>query len=639
MVPDTNLESEIVKAEEDVLAEVKSKMSPDEIEGVMEATKKLKDAQAAPDSPDQLATIPALSLDDLPREGLELPNDVGEEQGVTVLRHDVPSNGIIYMDLGFDLSVLPAADIQYLSLFSRCLLETGTAAEDEVSLSRRIGSRTGGLYTSTLFGIKATEDGTIATGDDLVYRLFLRGKATAEKAEDLFDIAKDVLLTSRLDNQKRVVEMLKESKARISSSLVSSGHSYASTRLSAPHTLAGRIAEQTGGVAYFEFVKELLDQAENDWPAVQTRLEAIRATLIDKDALIVNLSGDSNTLEAVQAPLEKFLTGVPQASSSVCTDSWAHDLPAFDAENEGYVIPTQVNYVGKGGRLFEPGESVSAATSVVARSLRTGYLWDQVHTRSPPYSNLTRLDLHFVSVYLSVFCLCWLACLPDLPVVFLSIFLSTQVRVIGGAYGGFCRFSPNTGTFSFLSYRDPNLAGTLANYDGAAQHLMEAELTDEALSQAIIGAVGDMDSPLGPDQKGFEAMRRYLVEETPEQRQQRRTEVCVCPCLISVFGPVLSDTHAYTTIHRSSPPFLHSSLLQSRSHSVTISLSPAFRSSPCPALQVLGTTKEDFVVFGERLAKMTEKSSNSVVFGSKKGLEDANAALGTGEQLDLKEIL
>ena len=94
--------------------------------------------------------------------------------------------------------------------------------------------------------------------------------------------------------------------------------------------------------------------------------------------------------------------------------------------------------------------------------------------------------------------------------------------------------------------------------------------------------------------------------------------------------------HTQPSLHRSSPPFLHSS---SCSHSVTISLSPAFRSSPCPALQVLGTTKEDFVVFGERLAKMTEKSSNSVVFGSKKGLEDANAALGTGEQLDLKEIL
>merc|ERR1711918_256384 len=67
--------------------------------------------------------------------------------------------------------------------------------------------------------------------------------------------------------------------------------------------------------------------------------------------------------------------------------------------------------------------------------------------------------------------------------------------------------------------------GTLNNYDGAAEFLKTAELSDDALNQAIIGAVGDMDSPLSPDQKGWEAMRRYLVEETPEQRQGWREDI------------------------------------------------------------------------------------------------------------------
>ena len=75
-------------------------------------------------------------------------------------------------------------------------------------------------------GIKVPEDDTIATGDELVHRLFLRGKAVGGKADDLFDLARDVLMTARLDNQKRVIEMLKESKAGLESSLVSSGHSY-----------------------------------------------------------------------------------------------------------------------------------------------------------------------------------------------------------------------------------------------------------------------------------------------------------------------------------------------------------------------------------------------------------------------------
>ena len=41
------------------------------------------------------------------------------------------------------------------------------------------------------------------------------------------------------------------------------------------------------------------------------------------------------------------------------------------------------------------------------------------------------------------------------------------MRVVGGAYGGFCRFDPRSGDFKYLSYRDPNLGQTLETYDGA----------------------------------------------------------------------------------------------------------------------------------------------------------------------------
>ncbi|CAN0279789.1 unnamed protein product, partial [Ectocarpus sp. 13 AM-2016] len=88
-------------------------------------------------------------------------------------------------------------------------------------------------------------------------------------------------------------------------------------------------------------------------------------------------------------------------------------------KDEGFVVPTQVNYVVKGGPLYKPGEVVPGQASVVSRFLRTGYLWD-------------------------------------------------TVRVMGGAYGGFTKFSPVSGLFSCLSYRDPNLGKTLDNYDGCA---------------------------------------------------------------------------------------------------------------------------------------------------------------------------
>jgi presequence protease len=63
--------------------------------------------------------------------------------------------------------------------------------------------------------------------------------------------------------------MLKESVARMESSLLSSGHSYAGTRLSSSHTLSGAISEMTGGVSYLSTLKQLLHTAENDFPTLQ----------------------------------------------------------------------------------------------------------------------------------------------------------------------------------------------------------------------------------------------------------------------------------------------------------------------------------------------------------------------------------
>lgn len=175
----------------------------------------------------------------------------------------------------------------------------------------------------------------------------------------------------------------------------------------------------------------------------------MRSTLLTKSKMVINLSADGQTLQDIQPSIDRFLSALPEGDESAVSslESWKADMPSFAASNEGFVVPTQVNYVGKGGRVYQPGERASGATSVVARSLRTGYLWD-------------------------------------------------NVRVIGGAYGGFCRFSPLTGTFSYLSYRDPNLLGTIENYDGAAEFLTTLDITDEALAQAIIGTnVGHRPRP------------------------------------------------------------------------------------------------------------------------------------------------
>ena len=93
------------------------------------------------------------------------------------------------------------------------------------------------------------------------------------------------------------------------------------------------------------------------------------------------------------------------------------------------------------------------------------------------------------------------------------------------AYGAFCLLDRTSGILTFVSYRDPNLLQTLDIFDRSARFLEEEILTDEELAKSIIGAIGDLDSHMLPDAKGFVSMIRYLTNDTERLRQQMREEL------------------------------------------------------------------------------------------------------------------
>ena len=83
--------------------------------------------------------------------------------------------GILYADVGMDLSNVLLEDLPILGLFSRVIMETGTSSMDRVQLSRRIGSQTGGVY-ATFLADQPSAGGAVADPKALKQFLFLRGK-------------------------------------------------------------------------------------------------------------------------------------------------------------------------------------------------------------------------------------------------------------------------------------------------------------------------------------------------------------------------------------------------------------------------------------------------------------------------------
>ena len=106
-----------------------------------------------------------------------------------------------------------------------------------------------------------------------------------------------------------------------------------------------------------------------------------------------------------------------------------------------------------------------------------------------------------------------------------TTWLWEQVRVLGGAYGGFCNYGRLSGLMSFGSYRDPNVTSTLAAFDGCGRFLETVGLDRGELLKAIIGTSGDLDPYQLPDSKGFTALSQHLAGVTTATRQRIRDEV------------------------------------------------------------------------------------------------------------------
>jgi Zn-dependent M16 (insulinase) family peptidase len=103
-------------------------------------------------------------------------------------------------------------------------------------------------------------------------------------------------------------------------------------------------------------------------------------------------------------------------------------------------------------------------------------------------------------------------------------YLQTQIRVIGGAYGGFAGFSPS-GNAYFASYRDPNLSESLENYDATPIFLETFKADEKDMTRFIIGTISKIDGPTTPSQRGSRAISNYFEKATKEEAQTERDAI------------------------------------------------------------------------------------------------------------------
>ena len=487
MEPEKGLNNQMEEALEEQLRKYKATFSEEELEALIQETAHLKEYQGTPSPEEDLQKIPMLERKDMRKEVLPYSNIEEDFAGTKVVRHDVFTNGIDYISFYFDAEDIGAEDIPVLGFLRNVLSYVDTENYSYSELSNAINIHTGGISGGLCISPKGKGD------ESCLVKFEFRAKMLEEKLEEALGLLKEILLSSKLDDVKRLTELLQQTKSRLQSILSSSGHVVSATRSMAYFSEHAYIQEATSGILYYDVICKLEEQIRKEPQAVVARIQSVAQKLFKKERLLISFTGTKENYENAMEGLQAFVGALPQGE--VCVPVKKEVL---GQQNEAFTDSSSIQYVSRSGNFAKHGFAYTGALHVLKMILSYDYLW-------------------------------------------------INVRIKGGAYGCGSSFL-RTGEVYFHSYRDPNLRKTNEIYDKIPEYLRNFEADEREMTKYIIGTLGGLDTPLYPEGKGHRSMVAYLREISLEEVQKERDQILQATdadirALADLIEAVLSDGH------------------------------------------------------------------------------------------------
>lgn len=329
--------------------------------------------QQTPDTPQALASIPMLSLADIPEEPTPLPCTETEEAGTPVLLHQTGGD-LVYLNLYFEASDAAPEDMPVMNLLGSLLGTLETARHTGSGLQTAIRQRIGQLaFGADVFHRDARHHRTV---------FHVCSVCLSDYREQAADLIIEILNTTRFTDGDAVKKILRQKQTANRQNLIAMGNRFAAARVNARQTSAGAALERLGGCEAIRFVNARCQEEDGCLPALLERMEALCRRMFCRERLTVSVSANAQDLT------ERFLGAFPQGEKAPEQASF----PVLEPCREGILIPAGVGYAAKGASLEQFGEHFGGQMYVLSNLLTFEHLWNEVRVKGGAYGTGFRAD-------------------------------------------------------------------------------------------------------------------------------------------------------------------------------------------------------------------------------------------------------
>lgn len=464
--PEKGRTARMDKELEKELAQYKEQLAPEEVEELVKRTKALEAYQSEEDSEEDLNRIPVLNREDISREIEPIHNEEMTFAGVPTVFHEIETNGIGYVDILFDLSNVPAGELPFVGILQSVLGIIDTEHYGYGELFNEINVHTGGIGTS----LEMYTDVTDIRGKAFKATLEIKAKALYHKMPVAFEMMGEILTASRLDDTKRLQEILAMLKSRLLMRFQSSGHTTAALRAMSYASPAARFKDMTGGIEFYEKIVDITEHFDERKEELVKHLKHLVKQLFSPDNMMISYTAAREGLEGI----DSLITSLKGRLFNEAPD----ETPCIihcEKKNEGFKTASKVQYVARTGNFIDNGAAYTGALQILKVILSYEYLWQ-------------------------------------------------NIRVKGGAYGCMSNFN-RIGEGMFVSYRDPNLKKTIEVYEGVVDYLKNFTVSERDMTKYIIGTMSNIDQPMTPAAKGDRSMNLYMNKISAEMLREERNQI------------------------------------------------------------------------------------------------------------------
>ncbi|CCF76120.1 peptidase M16 inactive domain containin [Babesia microti strain RI] len=425
----------------------------------------------------QLSDVPKLPTE-IPSKIMLLCDDKLQEfvqgnSGVPILIQQVPSNGILYMDLAYSLRNMQLSELRELKVLCSSWRES-VSEEFEEQIGTHLGGLTVSLVLDTPFNNAhslVSPKGKYSSKNNSCGYLILRTKFLAQNLGKALELVKKFFSVKvTRDKHKEVLSRLVN---QMTLDFTNSGHFYSQTLLESCQSAVGYATEQISG---FSFLKYLQRSTLNSTQSVAedvfdvNELCKVLEKVLEPENAIISFTG-SSAYDCVSQNIGEIsslnrLNGCTRAFDQ--TSLWATEIT--QEHNDEYSacavpIPSTNNFVSVGGPLLNESDDIGTHL-VISHWLSSSLLWD-------------------------------------------------RVREKGGAYGVSATLT-SCGNFYVTSYADPHILPTCDTVYNLAQLIRDEarQMNTSDVDKQKVGTLAKLDSVLTPSQKGFVALLRYVLGKT-----------------------------------------------------------------------------------------------------------------------------